>query len=646
MGADDQRRAVERALGRRPPVLRGSLLPRSRHGNGLHRREALGHPAAVSHARLPRGAHDPQPLGQAGEPRRTHRRRVRLRRPVRGQGRSEEEGHVLDAYVGRQARARVRPRAVLTCDGDLADEAGQDRQRRVDLPRADRPARRVDDRHRRGHGWTRSRTGTDRGHRSQASQPTHAAQPREMAGGGAPRGVRRGRAQDDVPQEPRRPRGAALLAADRRGAEPPRCRTAVVHDHVRPRQHLHEPAGDPVHARAGGDDAACARRLAGRSARRLPRRGSRPDPPRDALRRDDRIRGAAALAVLRLGRCDAALRRAARRVRALDGRPQHRARARGRGARGAELDRRVRGHPWWHRIHLVPAAQREDRPREPVLEGLLGLDLVPRRDASRLPASDVRAPGLRVRREGARRPARTAASGAITSSPTGSSATRPISSVASTATTGSRTASTSLSRSTPTGARWTRSASNNGHLLWSGIVDKSKAKARRPAPSRAEALLGLGRAHARRRRGAATTRSATTSARSGRSTTRSSPGACVATASRTRRPRSRPGILDAAEFFDGRLPEAFGGYERSQTKYPVQYPTACSPQAWSTGTPLLLLRTMLGLEPHGDHLVVDPALPRDIGHLELLDIPGRWGRIDAFGRGRVDVKKKRAAARR
>jgi hypothetical protein len=98
------------------------------------------------------------------------------------------------------------------------------------------------------------------------------------------------------------------------------------------------------------------------------------------------------------------------------------------------------------------------------------------------------------------------------------------------------------------------------------------------------------------------------------------------------------GILDAAEFFDGRLPEAFGGYERSVTKYPVQYPTACSPQAWSTGAPLLALRTMLGLEPIGDHLIVDPALPGGIGHLELLDIPGRWGRVDAFGRGRVNVQ--------
>ena len=69
----------------------------------------------------------------------------------------------------------------------------------------------------------------------------------------------------------------------------------------------------------------------------------------------------------------------------------------------------------------------------------------------------------------------------------------------------------------------------------------------------------------------------------------------------------------------------------------MQYPTACSPQAWSTGAPLLFLRTMLGLEPIEDHLIVDPALPAGIGHLELLDIPGRWGRIDAFGRGTVDV---------
>jgi hypothetical protein len=63
---------------------------------------------------------------------------------------------------------------------------------------------------------------------------------------------------------------------------------------------------------------------------------------------------------------------------------------------------------------------------------------------------------------------------------------------------------------------------------------------------------------------------------------------------------------------------------------------------------LLFLRTMLGLEPVGDHLVVDPALPVHIGHLELLDIPGRWGRIDAFGRGRIEVtapRRRRTTAR-
>jgi hypothetical protein len=50
---------------------------------------------------------------------------------------------------------------------------------------------------------------------------------------------------------------------------------------------------------------------------------------------------------------------------------------------------------------------------------------------------------------------------------------------------------------------------------------------------------------------------------------------------------------------------------------------------------------MLGLEPLGDHLVVDPALPVGIGRLELLDIPGRWGRLDAFGRGLVEVGERR-----
>ncbi len=60
------------------------------------------------------------------------------------------------------------------------------------------------------------------------------------------------------------------------------------------------------------------------------------------------------------------------------------------------------------------------------------------------------------------------------------------------------------------------------------------------------------------------------------------------------------GMLEAATYFKGRLPEAFAGYPRQLTEFPVEYPTACSPQAWASGAPLLLLRAMLGLEPTGD----------------------------------------------
>ncbi|HEX8033286.1 MAG TPA: hypothetical protein VF510_05540, partial [Ktedonobacterales bacterium] len=57
-----------------------------------------------------------------------------------------------------------------------------------------------------------------------------------------------------------------------------------------------------------------------------------------------------------------------------------------------------------------------------------------------------------------------------------------------------------------------------------------------------------------------------------------------------------------------------------------------------------LLRSLLGLEPVGDHLLVDPAIPAKIESIQLLDIPGRWGLIDAFGRGRIDLTREPALA--
>jgi glycogen debranching enzyme len=187
------------------------------------------------------------------------------------------------------------------------------------------------------------------------------------------------------------------------------------------------------------------------------------------------------------------------------------------------------------------------------------------------------------------------------------------------------------------GAQVDALSSNNGHLLWSGIVDKSKAKAVAGHLLGPRLFSGWGVRTLAEGQG------------------RYNPiGYHVGTvwpfdtsfiAWGLRRYGFKQeaavlaaGILDAAEVFEGRLPEAFGGYERGVTKYPVQYPTACSPQAWSTGAPLLLVRTMLGLEPVGDHLIVDPALPESVGLLALLDIPGRWGRVDAFARGRFQLE--------
>jgi glycogen debranching enzyme len=88
-------------------------------------------------------------------------------------------------------------------------------------------------------------------------------------------------------------------------------------------------------------------------------------------------------------------------------------------------------------------------------------------------------------------------------------------------------------------------------------------------------------------------------------------------------------ILEAAQYFLGRLPETFAGYPRTLTEYPVEYPTACSPQAWATGAPLLLLRVLLGLEPENGGIAQSPVLPKGISRLGLRGLSGPTGTFDA-----------------
>jgi glycogen debranching enzyme len=82
------------------------------------------------------------------------------------------------------------------------------------------------------------------------------------------------------------------------------------------------------------------------------------------------------------------------------------------------------------------------------------------------------------------------------------------------------------------------------------------------------------------------------------------------------------GLLDAAETFGGRLPELFCGFPRSQFHFPVPYPTSCSPQAWASAAPLLLLRSFLGLDPHVPQrkLSVSAHLPTAWGRIALTDL--------------------------
>ncbi len=89
------------------------------------------------------------------------------------------------------------------------------------------------------------------------------------------------------------------------------------------------------------------------------------------------------------------------------------------------------------------------------------------------------------------------------------------------------------------------------------------------------------------------------------------------------------GLLDAAEAFDGRLPELFAGVDRARLGAPAPYPTSCIPQAWAAASPLLFLRTMLRFDPWVPHgtLNVAPVLPASVRRLRVEGIPLAGARV-------------------
>jgi glycogen debranching enzyme len=89
------------------------------------------------------------------------------------------------------------------------------------------------------------------------------------------------------------------------------------------------------------------------------------------------------------------------------------------------------------------------------------------------------------------------------------------------------------------------------------------------------------------------------------------------------------GMVDAAPWFGDLLPELFAGMSREGLSFPVSYPTSCSPQAWAAASPLLFLRTLLRFEPdiRRSLLHVAPAVPDWIGTLRLARIPIMGGHL-------------------
>jgi glycogen debranching enzyme len=83
-------------------------------------------------------------------------------------------------------------------------------------------------------------------------------------------------------------------------------------------------------------------------------------------------------------------------------------------------------------------------------------------------------------------------------------------------------------------------------------------------------------------------------------------------------------IFDAAIHADYmRLPELFCGFTRRTPNRPVDYPVACSPQAWAAGAPLLMLQAMLGISAraHVNALTVNkPHLPPWLNVVELRNL--------------------------
>jgi glycogen debranching enzyme len=89
--------------------------------------------------------------------------------------------------------------------------------------------------------------------------------------------------------------------------------------------------------------------------------------------------------------------------------------------------------------------------------------------------------------------------------------------------------------------------------------------------------------------------------------------------------------MAGAYFSLARYPELYCGFSRDDVAVPVWYPVACRPQAWSTGAPLLMMRSYGGLmadAPSGVLSITRPQLPSWLDRMEILGMRVGSARVD------------------
>ncbi|WP_433023051.1 amylo-alpha-1,6-glucosidase [Kribbella sp. CA-294648] len=92
------------------------------------------------------------------------------------------------------------------------------------------------------------------------------------------------------------------------------------------------------------------------------------------------------------------------------------------------------------------------------------------------------------------------------------------------------------------------------------------------------------------------------------------------------------GLVDAAEAFEYRLPELYGGEGSEQETKPTPYPLSCRPQAWAAASAIAVVIAALGIEPNV------PAGTLDI--TPAADLPWQRLRLDGVrvGERRLSIE--------